>query len=108
MEELIKCTTDEEKKVLVETRHTILRLPPLLLALIGYSTVRLPGGIGRDNSKGVKDTVKLLLEHGARCDARDLCGKTIVHYAAGPLCTPSDNTVLELADMCIQKAKEHP
>lgn len=50
--------------------------------------------------------VQLLLEHGARPDARDLCGKTIIHYCTGPLCMPGTSTLLEIADLCIARAVE--
>ena len=36
-------------------------------------------------SKCVGETMQLLLAAGARVDARDLCGKTVLHYLVGPM-----------------------
>ena len=102
--------TPEDKLSTLETRHSILRLPPLFCVLIGYvrlqSALVAAGKEGMGKQREFLDIMKLLLKHGARCDARDLCGKTLIHYAIGPLCKQGDNTLLEMAALCIERAKE--
>ena len=48
--------------------------------------------------------VKLLLEHGARPDARDLCGKSFLHYAMGPLNRFGDEIPLKMSNLVIAAA----
>jgi hypothetical protein len=86
-EQLLNDCSEEQKKMLLETRYTILRLTAIYFVVIGYVTTVLVGT--RQTEQRSQDYVKLfnlLLSHGARVDARDLCGKTVLHYAIGPLC----------------------
>lgn len=50
---------------------------------------------------------KVLLSHGARCNARDVFGKTILHYAIGPLYTMPGRgaDILQIAELCLAHAK---
>mmetsp|Transcript_28284 Transcript_28284/g.47553 ORF Transcript_28284/g.47553 Transcript_28284/m.47553 type:complete len:372 (+) Transcript_28284:551-1666(+) len=109
--ELAKCDTPEKKSALLETRCSITRVTPLMATFIGYASiighaVRIVPGVNNptfvENHRAV---VQLLLDHGARYNANDLCGKTIIHYVSGPLCKEGDSTMMELADMCIDKSK---
>jgi hypothetical protein len=50
--------------------------------------------------------MKLLIDNGARVDAKELCGKTILHYAMGPLCVEGNMIMMNMAEMCIDKTKE--
>ena len=98
---LAECDTEEKKRALLETRYSILRLPPIIFAVIGFAMIA-SASVAKENLA----VVKLLLENGARCDARDLCGKNIVHYCAGPLCAPGTTTLLDIASLCIAKGHE--
>lgn len=98
------CVQEGQKRELLESRHSILRLTALALTAVGYRTVRVVGGL--TGSASYLNIVKLLLEHGARPDARDICGKTIVHYCMGPLCIEGDRTLIEVAALCIARAHE--
>jgi ankyrin repeat protein len=95
----ILADTDDKTKLL-EKRHTILRLPALFLAVVGHRIVSspVPG-----DAVGV---VISLLENGARCDARDLLGKTIIDYAVGALSDHESPVLLNIADLCIARSKE--
>lgn len=92
----------DEKVALLETRYTILRLSPIFFAIIGMSQLRIVNGSAKPS---YREVMKLLLEHGARYQARELTGKTLLHYIMGPLCFEGNSEMLEMADMCIQKAK---
>ncbi len=88
----------------LETRYTILRLPALFFAFI---SVGFGFAVVNDRSGGVSnriEVVRVLLSFGDRVDARDFIGKTLLHYAMGPLCRPP--TTFEMADLCIVRAKE--
>eukprot|EP01032_Pedospumella_encystans_P013920 gene13920-16007_t len=100
---LSDCDTTEKKKALLETRYSVLRLSPLFFTAIGFATM---GFLHATGKKQNLEVAQLLLEHGARPDARDLCGKTIIHYCAGPLCAPGSTTLLDIADLCIARAAE--
>ena len=87
-----------QKTELLEKRRSILRLPALLFPLLGHAQIR--GHPPPDNL----GTLRVLLKHGARPDARDICGKTFVHYASGPLCV--DATVFTMMDAVIEASKQ--
>ena len=82
----------------MEKRRSILRLPAIWFPLFGHVHIR---GYPPPDYVG---TLRLLLEHGARPDARDICGKTFVHYASGPLCI--DAMVFEMMDTVIEASKK--
>ncbi len=67
----------------LEMRFGLLRSTPLMLVVMGC------GQEFRCDDRSVTfdflETMRLLLEAGARVDARDLCGKTVLHYLVGPL-----------------------
>ena len=58
-------------------------------------------------TEGHVAVAKVLLSHGARCNARDLFGKTILHYAVGPLYTKPGRgaDILQIAELCLEHAK---
>ena len=67
----------------LEMRYGLLRSTPLMLLVMGCGQ-----GFRCDDRSTRFDfleTMRLLLEAGARVDARDLCGKTVLHYLVGPL-----------------------
>lgn len=99
---LEKATTPDEKKKLLETRYGILRLSPLFLVIIAHKTIIL----GPAHLRKPVEVVRVMIKHGVRVDARDLCGKTVIHYACGMLCDADDPTALSVADLCITRAKE--
>jgi len=76
------CSSPHEKRVLLETRLGIMRFSPLFLTISGMRKLRQKDGEPVLDHVG---TAKLLLDHGARPDARDLLGKTPLHYICGPL-----------------------
>ncbi|CAJ1953011.1 unnamed protein product [Cylindrotheca closterium] len=80
------------RKVL-ESRETSLRLSPLLLMVSAGKTFPKQQQLR---------VAKLLLRYGASPDAKDVLGKTVVHYGAGALATPMS---MEIADMCIKAAE---
>lgn len=91
--DLEACITAAQKTELLETRRSILRLPAIWFPLLGHAQVRghpTPDNLG---------TLRVLLHHGARPDSRDICGKTFVHYASGPLCI--DEVVFKMMDAVI-------
>mmetsp|Transcript_62732 Transcript_62732/g.143775 ORF Transcript_62732/g.143775 Transcript_62732/m.143775 type:complete len:483 (-) Transcript_62732:183-1631(-) len=68
----------EQLTILLETRHTNLRLPALHLALVGCHAAPAsmnPGGPPPD----YYGIVLALLDAGARIDSKDLCGYTVMH-----------------------------
>jgi hypothetical protein len=70
-ETLELCSTVEEKTALTETRYSILRFSALFFAIVGMAQIVSQRGC---DHLGV---LKALIEHGARVDAKDLCGKTV-------------------------------
>jgi hypothetical protein len=99
------CRTQEQKRQLLEKRVTILRLLAIFFAVIGMGTVSMATNAVRD-SRDYSGVMKLLIDNGARVDAKDLCGKTILHYVIGPLCVEGNIVPLNMADLCINKTKE--
>ena len=80
-----------------------------MLTVIGIATIQLPLRTNNESTtEGHVAVAKLLLSHGARCDARDLFGKTILHYAIGPLYKLSTQTksenILQIAVLCLEHA----
>jgi hypothetical protein len=68
---------------LLESRFGLLRSTPLMLVVTGCGQdIR---SVDRNLKIDFFETMRLLLEAGARVDARDLCGKTVLHYLVGPL-----------------------
>jgi len=59
----------------------------------------MPGKSSLDHS-GV---IAVLLQYGARLDAKDICGKTVVHYGAG---SHSTEASISLVEMCIDAAEK--
>lgn len=98
------CDNEADKVEMLETRHCILRQSPIFFAIVGLLNGYAAWGYnGPSDHLGV---VKLLLKHGARCDARDQCGKTVLHYCLGSLNIPgtSDKVLLAMAEACIERS----
>lgn len=78
---------------LLEKRETALRLSPLLMVV----------SIGKNWSAAFgsrhEEVAELLLQYGARPDARDVCGKTVCHYGMGAMAT---KMTLKVVTMCIE------
>jgi hypothetical protein len=94
---------------LLETRATSMRLSPLLLIVSMGKNLKFFLSIGRDNSassaqlyENQMEVVKVLLQYGARPDAKDVVGKTIFHYGSGIMATP---TTMKIASMCMLAAE---
>lgn len=85
-------------KALLETRNTSMRLSPLLL--IVSAGKNLPAVSKKLHVK----IATLLLKYGADPTARDVLGKTVVHYGAGAFAT---EMTLEVVSMCIEAAKSN-
>jgi hypothetical protein len=66
-------------------------------------SLALPSGGDGGELSGHAEVIALLLKHGARPHARDVCGKTIVHYGAG---SHSTATSMELVQPCIDAAAQ--
>lgn len=85
-------------KALLETRETSMRLSPLLLVVSAGKNVP-------DVPKELHVQIAtLLLKYGANPTAKDVLGKTVVHYGAGAFAT---EMTLEVVGMCIEAAKSH-
>mmetsp|Transcript_26875 Transcript_26875/g.65313 ORF Transcript_26875/g.65313 Transcript_26875/m.65313 type:complete len:597 (+) Transcript_26875:189-1979(+) len=84
----------ERLRRLLESRETSLRLSPLLLMV--------SAGKNFPATKQHSKIAKLLLRYGASPDAKDVLGKTVVHYGAGAMATPM---TMEIAGMCIKAAE---
>lgn len=92
------------RRYLLERRESCFRIPPLLLVLglakhpqfVTQVTGATPS---RDDYEQV---VKTLLRFGARPDAKDVAGKTAVHWGAGGVSSPTTHA---LSDMCIRAAR---
>lgn len=83
----------ERLRKVLESRETSLRLSPLLLMV----------SAGKQYPTTQQSSVaKLLLRYGASPDAKDILGKTAVHYGAGAMATPM---TMEIAAMCIEAAE---
>ena len=94
----------KERQQLLETRDTGFRMPPLLTAMAVSKHTQimednLDFAVSQMDHLGI---VRILLEHGARPDAKDVAGKNASHYGAGAMAT-ADNLVM--ADWCIEAAK---
>lgn len=77
---------------LLEKRQTAMRMSPLLLL------VAIGKNVPAADSFDQIEVAKLLLQYGARPDAKDVCGKTVCHYGAGCMAT---KMTLKVAEMCI-------
>ena len=98
---LNSCQTKEEKISLLETRYGIQRFSALFFAFLGQ---RILTPTGPTDYIGV---IKLLIEHGARVDAKNFLGKTVIFYATGVLnLLKNSEMVFTMADLCIKKHKE--
>ena len=89
---------------LLEARVGSLRASSLLLALVGKANIESQPHVWQDQCPPVMDhlgVAQALLAAGARPDARDSVGKTVVHYAAGAL--GQYRHVLEIAELAILK-----
>ena len=82
---------------LLERREAAMRFTPLLML------VSMGKNIGLSTDKRLRnrqiEVAKLLLQYGARPDAKDICGKTVCHYGMGAMAT---SMTLEVADMCVK------
>jgi ankyrin repeat protein len=63
----------KERTRLLEGRDNSFRCPALLLM------ARAENGMGNENTVNI---VRVLLQYGARPDARDICGNNVLHYLA--------------------------
>jgi len=81
---------------LLEKRQTAMRMSPLLLL------VAIGKNVPAADSLNQIEVAKLLLQYGARPDAKDVCGKTVCHYGAGCMAT---KMTLKVAEMCISAAQ---
>ena len=70
-------SSSASKRELIEFRTGVLRATPLMLTILGCAIYQ------RHSFVDVIDVCRLLLQHGARVDARDVCGKTALHYICG-------------------------
>jgi hypothetical protein len=93
----------EQLNVLLETRHCILRQTALMLAIVG-GVNSYAADLYNPRADHVA-VVKLLLSYGARTDARDLCGKTAIHYCTSRLCLQGDQRLLDMGDLIIEASK---
>ena len=75
---------------LLETRETALRLSPLMMI------VSIGKNLESANGNRQVQVAKLLLQYGARPDARDVCGKTVCHYGMGAMATKMTLNVVHL------------
>jgi hypothetical protein len=104
--------SQEEKTQLLEKRRLILRHSAIFFVFVGvgkFLLVDRGGGGSKVTRRGNVEVLKLLCEHGARVDARDLLGKTVLHYAFGPLCTEQNHDVMmEMCDIVIKHAASLP
>ena len=73
----IQLSTSASKHNLLEFRTGVLRVTPLMLTILGCAVYP------RHSFDDGVDVCRLLLQHGARVDARDVCGKTALHYLCG-------------------------
>ena len=86
----------------LEIRFGLLRSTPLMLVVMGCGQ-----GIRCDDSSARFDfleTMQLLLDAGARVDARDLCGKTVLHYLVGPLF--KEPVGFSMLHACIERSRQ--
>ena len=88
----------KELLAVLEKRETSMRLSPLLLIVSAGKNLR-SNAILRH-----QDVAKLLLKSGSNPGAKDVMGKTVVHYGAGAFGT---KMTLDVLDMCIRAAKSH-
>lgn len=104
---LAACLDQDAKSMLLETRYSLVRLSAIFFVAIGFAVVR-PTMTGKEDNTGSNyiEVMRLLLREGARPDARDVCGKTIVSYCCGPLCQLGTTVLLEMASLCIARAAE--
>jgi hypothetical protein len=81
---------------LLEKRETALRLSPLMIMASMAKNMSLPPAMVMKQQIQV---AKLLLQYGARPDARDVCGKSVCHYGMGAMAT---DMTLQVGSLCIQ------
>lgn len=92
------------RAALLERRESCYRIPPILLVM-GLAkhkplVQQLTGTrLDQMDHEGV---AKVLLQYGARPDAKDVSGKTAVHWGAG---CASNDTTRNVADYCIAAAR---
>jgi hypothetical protein len=86
----------------LEIRFGLLRSTPLMLVAMGCGQeFRCDDGSVRFD---FAQTMQLLLDAGARVDARDLCGKTVLHYLVGPLF--KEPVGWSMLRACIQRSRQ--
>lgn len=101
---------------LLETRETSMRYSPLLMVFVvlrklaiyekqeetcSESTQSSASLNYRVLEQNLTKVIKLLLLYGARPDAKDITGRTVVHYGADRFASP---TTLKCTEMCIGAA----
>lgn len=97
---LSSISSAQEKASLLETRYSVLRFSAIFFAVVGQAQVSdYPG-------KNNFEVIHFLLSNGARVDARDLCGKTVLHYLTGPLFQEGDGMMTKICDICIQNSTD--
>eukprot|EP00927_Polykrikos_kofoidii_P048252 TRINITY_DN42476_c0_g1_i1.p1 TRINITY_DN42476_c0_g1~~TRINITY_DN42476_c0_g1_i1.p1 ORF type:complete len:629 (-),score=55.14 TRINITY_DN42476_c0_g1_i1:199-2085(-) len=84
----------------LEKRETSMRLSPIFFCIIGPRHIPASHAVADVDHLGVAGE---LLHKGARPDARDFCGKTVVHYGAGGVATPLS---LSIVHACLMKAEQ--
>lgn len=89
---------NQDMKKLLETRETSVRLSPLqLIVSAGKNVMQVP-------TQHQIEIASLLLQNGASPYAKDVFGKTVVHYGAGGMAT---DMTMQVVNMCIHAAKTH-
>lgn len=79
----------------LEKRETSMRLSPLLMIVPMGKSLQLPK---TSLAQKQRQVAEILLEYGARPDAKDVCGKTVCHYGMDQEATAMTQYV---ADLCI-------
>lgn len=104
VESILKKSSFEERKKLMEKRETSFRMSAILFVV---AISKHPLIVQLATGRRVVDmdfvgVAKALLKYGARPDAKDVSGKTASHYGVGSMAT---EITLQTADYCIQASK---
>ena len=95
VEAMLESSTHSERVQLLESRESMLRNTPLMTCVNGIKFLSQ-----RDKALMKSDhrrVVRLLLDHGARVDARDFAGHTALYLASGD--TSTEDTLALLDDL---------
>lgn len=90
----------------LEARIGVNRLSALHFAFIGIGLRPSPIGFGGSHGADYIKLVSVLLRYGANPCAKDMCGKTVAHYAIGPL--NKGSMLLEALQLCLEAAETLP